>query len=111
MIDAWGIVSLDECLLSVHYTREDAEHVLEKYDEIMLDCRIVEVKVNDTPPDARTVELEEKIRTIFEEKNIKHIHFSKGISFYEKPINERLSYFIDILTNNYEHMKVNLDDF
>lgn len=96
MIERWSIMSIDESIIGVFETKEQAQSVIDK-SEFDLGVKAVKIIVNDTPPDARTEELKEEIRAAYKAKRIMNLHISKGIRFYEQPINERLQFLLDMI--------------
>lgn len=96
MIERWSVMSLDESIIGVFDTEEDAQNCIDTT-EFDLGLKVVKIKVNDTPADSRTEELMEEIREAYVAKGIINLHVSKGIRFYEQPINDRLQLLLDII--------------
>lgn len=78
---------------------------------------IVEFEYNDAPITSLGEEYKEKIRLLFEERNVSYFRFSKQIGFYEMHIDDRFKYIYDILTEAYEpvesldkHVELNRQD-
>ena len=62
---------------------------------------IVEFEYNDAPITSRGEEYREKIRVIFEERNVNYFRLNKRIGFYEMHIDDRFEYIYNILTEAY----------
>ena len=107
MIEKWGVVAMDETLLGVSDTKEQAQGYI---DSQMFDLgmKVVTVKIDDTPPDERTEELKSLIEEAYERHGVVNLHISKGVKFYEQPINDRLEMVLRLIEERGEPVE-NID--
>ena len=92
----WTLLGLDQCVHGLYETEALAQSALDNLD-FNLGWEVAPILVNTTPPDARTEELIEELNEAWEESGTVNLHLSKGIKFYEQPINERYQLLIDMV--------------